>query len=164
MSEGGTRSGGYKPADRQKLLEDKKKAKQVKKPVELPPQEGPNDSFRSATGSIDNDEQDRMVAFDVEDGTDEPTAQAKMGSIKTVFDPKDPDFFFLDLEAAMAFVGVKAQYTKQICLMSLLPSEVKRGLKGVIKASATNNGYKRLKEALLESHGPKPGGGLWKSC
>ena len=47
------------------------------------------------------------MAFDSENGTDDPGAQAKMGSIKTQFDPKDPEFFFLDLEAAMAFIGIK---------------------------------------------------------
>ena len=102
------------------------------------------DSFASA----ESDFEEVNMAFDTENGTDADGAQAKMGSIKTVFDPKDPEFFFLDLEAAMAFIGIKSQYTKQICLMSLLPPEVKRELKATIKASTNNNGYKKLKDAI----------------
>ena len=104
------------------------------------------------------------MAFDSENGTDDPGAQAKMGSIKTQFDPKDPEFFFLDLEAAMAFIGIKSQYTKRFCLMSLLPPEIKRELKATIKASTTGNGYKKLKDAILISHGPKPGQDVAKAA
>ena len=104
------------------------------------------------------------MAFDSENGTDDPGAQAKMGSIKTQFDPKDPEFFFLDLEAAMAFIGIKSQYTKRFCLMSLLPPEIKRELKAIIKASTTGNGYKKLKDAILISHGPKPGQDVAKAA
>ena len=104
------------------------------------------------------------MAFDSENGTDDPGAQAKMGSIKTAFDPKDPEFFFLDLEAAMAFIGIKSQYTKRFCLMSLLPPEIKRELKATIKASTTGNGYKKLKDAILISHGPKPGQDVAKAA
>ena len=116
------------------------------------------DSFASADSDFE------MVDFDMENGTDDPGAQAKMGSIKTAFDPKDPEFFFLDLEAAMAFIGIKAQYTKRFCLMSLLPAEVKRELKTVIKASTDGNGYKLLKDAIIEAHGPKPGQDVAKAA
>ena len=118
------------------------------------------DSFVSA----DSDLEIEMVNFDVENGTDDPGAQAKMGSIKTAFDPKDPEFFFMDLEAAMEFIGIKAQYTKRFCLMSLLPAEVKREIKTAIKASIEGNGYKKLKDAIMEAHGPKPGQDVAKAA
>ena len=125
---------------------------------QIGPQLNLDESFASVDSEIE------MVDFDVEDGTDDPGAQAKMGSIKTNFDPKDPEFFFLDLEAAMSFIGIKAQYTKRFCLMSLLPAEVKREIKTVIKASTTGNGYKKLKDALMQAHGPKPGQDVEKAA
>ena len=120
-----------------------------------------DDSFASATSEneLEND-----MTFEEENGTDDPGAQAKMGSIKTAFDPKDPEFFFLDLEAAMAFIGIKSQYTKRFCLMSLLPAEIKRELKATIKASTTGNGYKKIKDAIMVSHGPKPGQDVAKAA
>ena len=114
--------------------------------------------------SAESDTEIEIMAFDSENGTDVDGAQAKMGSIKTAFDPKDPEFFFLDLEAAMAFIGIKSQYTKRFCLMSLLPPEIKRELKATIKASTTGNGYKKLKDAILISHGPKPGQDVAKAA
>ena len=64
----------------------------------------------------------------------------------------------------MAFIGIKAQYTKRFCLMSLLPPEIKRELKATIKASTTGNGYKKIKDAILRSHGPKPGQDVAKAA
>merc|ERR1711951_184871 len=68
------------------------------------------------------------------------------------------------VEAAMAFIGIKSQCTKRFCLMSLLPPEVKRELKATIKASTTGNGYKKIKDAILRSHGPKPGQDVAKAA
>ena len=48
--------------------------------------------------------------------------------------------------------------------MSLLPPEVKRELKATIKASTNSNGYKKLKDAILRSHGPKPGQDVAKAA
>ena len=43
------------------------------------------DPFKSAESDIEAEN----MTFDTENGTDTEGAQAKMGSIKTVFDPKD---------------------------------------------------------------------------
>ena len=122
------------------------------------------EEFASAESDIESEIETENMAFDLENGTDDPGAQAKMGSVKTAFDSKDPEFFFLDLEAAMAYIGVKSQYTKRFCLMSLLPPETKRELKATIKASTTENGYKKLKDAILKTYGPKPGQNVAKAA
>ena len=84
MSEGGTRSGGYKPEDREKALEEDeisnrvkakyKKAKQANRPVALPTPPSENleldESFQSANG-----DEDEAMAYDSENGTNDLLVQ-----------------------------------------------------------------------------------------
>ena len=119
------------------------------------------DSFVSA----ESDTEIEIMAFETENGTDEAGAHSKLSSVKVAYDPKDLDFFFINLEAAMAYSGIKSQQTKIFCLLGILPNEVKTQFKGVIKATATGQqGYKKVKDAVLEVFGPKPGDDFAKAA
>ena len=119
------------------------------------------DSFASAESDIEAEN----MTFETENGTDEAGAHSKLSSVKVAYDPKDLDFFFINLEAAMAYSGIKSQQTKRFCLLGILPNEVKTQFKGVIKATATGQqGYKKIKDAVLEVFGPKPGDDFAKAA
>ena len=112
------------------------------------------DSFLSAA----SDTEIEIMTFETENGTDEAGAHSKLSSVKVAYDPKDVEFFFINLESAMAYSGIKSQQTKRFCLLWFLPKEVKTQFKGVITATATGQqGYKQVKDAVLEVFGPKPG-------
>ena len=65
----------------------------------------------------------------------------------------------------MAYAGIKSQQTKRFCLLGILPNEVKTQFKGVIKTTATGiQGYKKVKDAVLEVFGPKPGDDFAKAA
>ena len=109
MSSGGTRSGGYRPEDREKVIKAR-----YKKVAALPTPssdelEANDDSFRSADGDIDIDIAQINMAFDSEDGTDDAGAHSKLASVKVTYDQSDLDFFFINLEAAMSYAGIKSQ-------------------------------------------------------
>ena len=121
----------------------------------------PEDSFASA----ESDAEIENMAFETENGTDEAGAHSKLSSVKVAYDPKDVDFFFINLESAMAYAGIKSQQTKRFCLLGILPNEVKTQFKGVIKTTATGaQGYKKVKDAVLEVFGPKPGDDFAKAA
>ena len=108
----------------------------------------------------DEETENIVNEYDTEDGKDDASAMSKMGSVKANYDPKDPGFFFINLEAAMTFIGIKAQYTKRMCILGMLPNDIKEQFKGTIKATqapAVTGGYKTLKDSILETFGPKPG-------
>ena len=119
------------------------------------------DSFLSAA----SDTEIEIMTFETENGTDEAGAHSKLSSVKVAYDPKDVEFFFINLESAMAYSGIKSQQTKRFCLLGILPNEVKTQFKGVIKATATGQqGYKKVKDAVLEVFGPKPGDDFAKAA
>ena len=118
------------------------------------PQLNLEDSFASA----ESDTEIENMTFDTENGVDEAGAHSKLSSVKVAYDPKDLEFFFVNLESAMAYSGIKSQQSKRFCLLGILPNEVKMQFKGVIKATATGQqGYKKVKDAVMEVFGPKPG-------
>ena len=127
-----------KPVDRQKALTEetnKKKARQANKPaIPTPPSETLelDESFRSASG-----DPDETMDFEDENGIDDSGAHSKLGAVKVAYDASDPDFFFINLESAMSYAGIKSQQSKRFCLLGVLPNEVKIQFKGVIKATAT---------------------------
>ena len=119
------------------------------------------DSFASAESESEIDE----MTYDTENGVDEAGAHSKLSSVKVNYDPKDLEFFFVNLESAMAYSGIKSQQSKRFCLLGILPNEVKNQFKGVIKASATGQqNYKKVKDAVLEVFGPKPGDDFAKAA
>ena len=119
------------------------------------------DSFLFA----ESDTEIEIMTFETENGTDEAGAHSKLSSVKVAYDPKDVEFFFINLESAMAYSGIKSQQTKRFCLLGILPNEVKTQFKGVIKATATGQqGYKKVKDAVLEVFGPKPGDDFAKAA
>ena len=118
------------------------------------------DSFASAESDTEIE-----ITFDTENGVDEAGAHSKLSSVKVAYDPKDLEFFFINLESAMAYAGIKSQQSKRFCLLGILPNEVKTQFKGVIKATATGQqGYKKVKDAVLEVFGPKPGDDFAKAA
>ena len=124
--------------------------------AQLNPSAQPNleDSFAFAESESEIDE----MTFDTENGVDEAGAHGKLSAVKVAYDEKDVEFFFINLESAMAYAGLKSQQSKRFCLLGILPNEVKNQFKGVIKATATGQqAYKKIKEAVLEVFGPKPG-------
>ena len=113
------------------------------------------DSFASAESESEIEE---TMAFDNENGIDDSGAHSKLASAKVAYDASDPEFFFINLESAMSYAGIKSQQSKRFCLLGVLPNEVKIQFKGIIKATATGElGYKKVKSAVLEVFGPKPG-------
>ena len=119
------------------------------------------DSFASAESDIEAEN----MTFDTENGTDEAGAHSKLSSVKVTYDPKDLEFFFINLESAMAYAGIKSQQSKRFCLLGILPNDVKTQFKGVIKASAAGQqGYKTVKDAVIEVFGPKPGDDFAKAA
>ena len=118
------------------------------------PQLNLEDSFASA----ESDTEIENMTFDTENGVDEAGAHSKLSSVKVAYDPKDLEFFFINLESAMAYAGIKSQQSKRFCLLGILPNDVKTQFKGIIKATATGQqGYKKVKDAVMEVFGPKPG-------
>ena len=105
---GGTRSGGYKPEDRQRSLDEDQVSNRLRahyrqaKTLPTPPTENLDDSFLSADGGED-------MAFDEENGIDDAGAHSKLASVKVTYDQSDLDFFFINLEAAMSYAGIKSQ-------------------------------------------------------
>ena len=109
------------------------------------------DSFASAESESEIEE---IMTFDTENGVDEAGAHSKLSAVKVAYDEKDVEFFFINLESAMAYAGLKSQQSKRFCLLGILPNEVKNQFKGVIKATATGQqGYRKIKEAVLEVFG-----------
>ena len=122
-------------------------------------------SLEESFASAESDTEIENMAFETENGTDEAGAHSKLSSVKVAYDPKDIDFFFINLESAMAYSGIKSQQTKRFCLLGILPNDVKTQFKGVIKATATGErGYKKVKDAVLEVFGPKPGDDFAKAA
>ena len=108
-----------------------------------------DESFVSASS------EEEIMTFDTENGVDETGAHSKLSAVKVAYDEKDVEFFFINLESAMAYAGLKSQQSKRFCLLGILPNEVKNQFKGVIKATATGQqGYRKIKEAVLEVFGP----------
>ena len=106
------------------------------------PQLNLEDSFASA----ESDNEIENMTFDTENGVDEAGAHSKLSSVKVAYEPKDLEFFFVNLESAMAYSGIKSQQSKRFCLLGILPNEVKMQFKGIIKATATGQqGYKKVK-------------------
>ena len=120
-----------------------------------------DDSFASAESETEIE----IMTFDTENGIDEAGAHSKLSSVKVAYDPKDLEFFFVNLESAMAYAGIKSQQSKRFCLLGILPNEVKNQFKGIVKATATGQqGYKKIKDAVMEVFGPKPGDDFAKAA
>ena len=125
---------------------------------------GPQLNLEDSFASAESDTEIEMT-FDTENGVDEASAHSKLSSVKVAYDPKDLEFFFVNLESAMAYSGIKSQQSKRFCLLGILPNEVKLQFKGIIKATATGQqGYKKVKDAVLEVFGPKPGDDFAKAA
>ena len=75
-----------------------------------------DDSFVSASS------EDEIMAFDQENGVHESGAHSKLSSVKVPYDEKDPEFFFINLESAMSYAGIKSQQSKRFCLLGVLPN------------------------------------------
>ena len=72
------------------------------------PQLNLEDSFASAESDTEIE-----MTFDTENGVDEAGAHSKLSSVKVAYDPKDLKFFFVNLESAMAYSGIKSQQSKR---------------------------------------------------
>ena len=105
------------------------------------------DSFASAESESEIDD----MTFDTENGVDEAGAHSKLSSVKVNYDPKDLEFFFVNLESAMAYSGIKSQQSKRFCLLGMLPNEVKTQFKGIIKSTATGQRSRDIKRSRMQS-------------
>ena len=79
-------------------------------------------SLEESFASAESDTEIENMAFETENGTDEAGAHSKLSSVKVAYDPKDIDFFFINLESAMAYSGIKsrARHRPQFCKIGLL--------------------------------------------
>merc|ERR1711951_337508 len=94
-----------------------------------------------------------MVDFDMEDGADADTAQAKMSGLKLDFDRNDVEFWFNQLEMHLQTAEIKAQWTKRLLLHKQLPPDVVNEVKDLLrknKATAGAQPYKDLKDRIIE--------------
>merc|ERR1711951_41293 len=99
-----------------------------------------------------------MVDFDMEDGADADTAQAKMSGLKLDFDRNDVEFWFNQLEMHLQTAEVKAQWTKRLLLHKLLPQDVVEEVKDLLRKNKTSAGaeaYKELKDRIMTTFGQK---------
>ena len=94
--------------------------------------------------------------FEDENGVDDEDWYKKKVEVK--WDQKDLLFFFSQLEDAMAFAGIRKQYTKRRILVTNLPKKQVDDLKGLLRLNEANAGetpYKTAKHRLMEIYGPK---------
>ena len=110
-----------------------------------------------------------MVQFEDENGTDGEKAMenACRNLANFVWDASDIEFYFAQIEARMAAVGVKKQFTKFQVLSVLLPPKVVQSVKKILRKKESdftgeyaNRSYKQLKKELIRIFGPKQEAGV----
>ena len=103
-----------------------------------------------------------VVNFEDENGVDDAGAlrEASRAVEKLEFDQKDLSFFFNQLEIKMGIAGVKQNYTKFQVLSNILPKHIQDQVKSILRKKATdfpnNDGYKILKNKIIQIFGPRP--------
>ena len=98
-----------------------------------------------------------MVEYDEQNGTDDADIYKK-GKVVVQYDAEDIVFWFNDLESAMQWQGIKAQWTKRQVLVQNLPVEVKAEVKGMLIKNQTEAGelsYRALKREMIRLFDPK---------
>ena len=96
------------------------------------------------------------IDFDQENGTDDPEFYKK--PVIIAYDQSDLRFWFLQLEEAMTFSGIKSQYAKRMTLTKNLPNNVKEEMKDLLcltRSEAGNTCYKDVKDRLMGLFGPE---------
>ena len=96
------------------------------------------------------------VDFDQENGRDDPDFYKKQVVVE--YDQNDLKFWFLQLEEAMTFAGIKSQYVKRMTLTKNLPTSVKEEMKDLLSLTKSEAGptcYKDVKDRLMELFGPE---------
>ena len=105
-----------------------------------------------------------MVMFEDENGTDSDKAMenASRNLANFAWDETDLDFYFSQIEARMAAVGVKKQFTKFQVLSMILPPKVVQSVKKILRKKEAdftgdhaNRSYKQLKKELMRIYGPR---------
>ena len=96
--------------------------------------------------------------------TSPPSSQPPEGSVQAIaiklpnFWPKDPEIWFVRVEAQVRSRSVTQDQTKFDCLVSALDNTTATEVKSVLLNSPDQNKYKTLKTALLGALGKaKPG-------
>ena len=103
-----------------------------------------------------------VVNFEDENGvdTDKAMQEACRNLANSKFSPNDLKFYFNQVEAKMAAVGVKKQYTKFQILATIIPPEVQDETKELLSMMESefdqNDAYKQLKTEIISIFGPKP--------
>lgn len=106
-------------------------------------------------GNHGNIPQQVMVNYDVDNGADDADFYKKKVEVK--YDPEDLQFWFMQLEDAMQWSGIRGQYTKRQCLVQNLPPEIRSEIKGLLRLNKDQAGtqpYKDAKDRLMQLFGP----------
>ena len=104
----------------------------------------------------DNSTQANMAIFEDENGVDDVEWYKK--PVKVPYNAQDIKFWFCQLEDAMAFAGVRKQYTKRRILYQNLDQDVANEIMTLLRLNETEAGthsYRDCKRELMRIFGPQ---------